>query len=89
MRALSGTTDRSGYTSSPLYRIGRFDRLRGFPMSLIDWSPRPIDWAPMTKQPERQPEEPTFKLTIHCVSAEQRDQIKAELEKYSIRCTIV
>lgn len=40
----------------------------------------------MSEQPERLPEDPVFRLVIHCKTEEQRDSIKGELEKHGIKC---
>lgn len=60
-------------------------------MSLITWKPsKLIDWAPVSVEPPKEEDKPeTFPLVISCRTAEEREQISAELTKHGIKCNAV
>lgn len=58
---------------------------------LINWNPMTqINWAPVSVEPPKEEDKPeTFPLVISCRTAEEREQISAELTKHGIKCNAV
>lgn len=58
-------------------------------MPKLSWKPSEgIEWEPLSAEPVPPSDASKFALMIQCRSAEERDQISAELTKHGIKCTV-